>query len=125
MTEVCLVYITVGSRDNAKVLGRNLVESRLAACVNILHPMTSLYWWDEDVEEAEETVMIAKTRASLVDALTERVLSLHDYDCPCVIALPVSGGNQGFLDWICGETRPAPGEGGFTQSPRGPAPGRG
>lgn len=100
------IYMTAGSLDEARDIGRTLVEERLAACVNILEGMRSLYRWDGGVEEDEEVVLIAKTRASLVDTLTDRVKAVHSYDCPCVVALPITGGNPAFLDWIKLETAP-------------------
>ena len=102
-----IVYLTAGSAEEARAIGRALVDERLAACVNILDPMTSLYRWEGELCEDRETVLIAKTRAELVDALTERVVALHSYDCPCVAALPIVGGNARFLDWIAGETAEA------------------
>ncbi len=63
-----------------------------------------MYWWDGAVEEDSETVLIAKSRAALLDTLTERVRALHSYDCPCVVALPIEAGNAGFLEWIGAET---------------------
>jgi periplasmic divalent cation tolerance protein len=98
------IYMTAGSLDEARDIGRTLVDERLAACVNILEGMRSLYRWDGGVEEDEEVVLIAKSRSTLVDALTERVKAIHSYDCPCVIALPITGGNPEFLDWIGLET---------------------
>ena len=98
------VYVTLGDRDAALRLGRELVEARLAACANVIDGMRSLYWWQGAVEEADEAVLILKTRRALVEALTEKVRALHDYDCPCVVALPVVGGNPDFLDWIAAET---------------------
>jgi periplasmic divalent cation tolerance protein len=100
------IYMTAGSLDEARDIGRTLVEERLAACVNILEGMRSLYRWEGGVEEDEEVVLIAKTRATLVDALTDRVKTVHSYDCPCVVALPITGGNPAFLDWIGLETAP-------------------
>jgi len=99
-----LIYITAESTDEARAIGRALVEARLAACANVLGPMTSIYRWEGVVQEGEEAVLIAKTTASLVDALTAKVRELHSYDCPCVDALPVDGGNPAFLDWIVAET---------------------
>ncbi len=104
MTAYRFVYMTTGSKDEARRIGRALVEERLAACVNILDGMNSLYWWDGAVTEDEETVLIAKSRAALLDTLTERVRALHSYDCPCVVALPIEAGNAGFLEWIGAET---------------------
>lgn len=99
-----LIYITAESTYEARAIGRALVEARLAACANVLGPMTSIYRWEGVVQEGEEAVLIAKTTASLVDALTAKVRELHSYDCPCVVALPVDGGNPAFLDWIVAET---------------------
>ena len=99
-----LIYITVENTDEARAIGRALVDARLAACANVLGPMTSIYRWEGVVQEGEEAVLIAKTTASLVDALTAKVRELHSYDCPCVVALPVDGGNPAFLDWIVAET---------------------
>lgn len=99
-----LIYITAESTDEARAIGRALVEACLAACANVLGPMTSIYRWEGVVQEGEEAVLIAKTTASLVDALTAKVRELHSYDCPCVVALPVDGGNPAFLDWIVAET---------------------
>lgn len=101
-----LVYITAGSREEAVRIGRALVEERLAACANVLDGMTSIYRWQGDICEDDETVLIAKTVAERVDALTARVKALHSYDCPCVVALPVGGGNAAFLDWIAEQTAP-------------------
>ncbi|MEX0702001.1 MAG: divalent-cation tolerance protein CutA [Planctomycetales bacterium] len=94
------VYITAASREQALALGRTLVEERLAACVNLLEGMTSVYRWQGKVEEAGETVLIAKTRTELVDALATRVRELHDYECPCVAAWPIVAGNAEYLRWI-------------------------
>lgn len=100
-----LIYITAASADEARAIGRALVEERLAACANVLGPITSFYWWDGAVQEDGETALVAKTREDLVEALVERVKELHSYDCPCIVALPIEGGNPAFLDWIEAETR--------------------
>jgi periplasmic divalent cation tolerance protein len=96
--------MTASSVDEAKRLGRALVEERLAACVNILPGMASFYWWQGKIDEAQETVLIAKTRQELVERLTSRVKALHSYTMPCVVALPMIGGNPDFLQWIADET---------------------
>jgi periplasmic divalent cation tolerance protein len=99
-----LVYMTTETKADAERIGRALVGERLAACVNIVDGMRSMYWWDGAVQEAGETILIAKTRTSLVDRLTERVGELHAYDCPCIVSLAIDGGNKAFLDWIDAET---------------------
>jgi len=99
-----LIYITTETEADAERIGRALVGERLAACVNIVGGMRSMYWWDGAVQTAGETILIAKTRADLVERLTARVLELHPYDCPCVVSLAIDGGNPAFLRWIDGET---------------------
>lgn len=109
--EFRLVYMTAASRDEAKKIGRALVEERLAACANVIDGMESVYWWQGRLTEDRETVLIAKTRAELLPALTERVRALHSYSVPCVVALPVLGGNPAYLGWLEAETRAPAGPG--------------
>ena len=89
------------------MIGRAVVEERLAACANVLDGMTSIYWWRGALEQAGEAVLILKTRAELVERLTARIKELHSYECPCVIALPIAAGDAAYLDWITRETGPA------------------
>ena len=103
------VYVTAASPEQAQEIGRKLVEERLAACVNIFEAMKSLYWWQGRIEQANEAVLIAKTRSDLVPALVKRVKALHSYSCPCVVALRVGKGNPDFLKWIAAETARADG----------------
>ena len=102
--KLCWVYITAGSIEEAKKIGRGLIEENLAACVNLLENMTSIYKWEDKLEEGQEVVMIAKTRKTLMPKLIETVNRLHSYDCPCILELPIQGGNPDFLNWILGET---------------------
>jgi periplasmic divalent cation tolerance protein len=99
------VYVTTANVDEAQRIGRELIEAHLAACVNILPGMTSMYRWDNRVQENQEVVLIAKTTALLVPALTERIKALHSYACPCVVSLAIEGGNPDFITWIESETR--------------------
>ena len=103
MTAV-FAYITVASRQEADGIAHALVEERLAACCNMIEGMRSIYRWKGAVEGAQEIVVIAKTRADLLQSLTERVRALHSYECPCVVGLPVTGGNPDYLEWIASET---------------------
>ncbi len=103
----CLVYITAGSEEEALELGRVLVAEHLAACANIAGSIRSVFRWDGAVRDDGEVALIAKTRVSLVERLSERVSALHSYDCPCVVALPIIGGNPEFLAWIDAETAEA------------------
>jgi periplasmic divalent cation tolerance protein len=102
--EICLIYMTAGSEEEARRIGRELVSSRLAACVNIIPGMRSIYRWEDALQEDRETVLIAKTTAERVSDVTRRVKDAHSYDCPCVVSLPVTGGNQAFIDWVGAET---------------------
>ena len=97
---ILLVYMTAGSKDEARSIGRALVASGLAACVNILDGMTSIYAWEGALQEEREVVFIAKTTAERFAALEEKVSAMHSYDCPCIVTLPTDGGNRDFLDWI-------------------------
>ena len=99
-----IVYVTAESKDEALRLGRALVEKRLAACANVIPATIAVYWWEGEVQEDGEAVLLVKTRDDLVEAVTAEIKSLHSYDCPCVAALPVTGGNAAFLDWIVKET---------------------
>lgn len=104
MTEFRFVYITTGDVDEARRIGRTLVEERLAACANVLDPMESFYWWEGKVKADREAVLIAKTRADLFPALVERVQALHSYSCPCIVGLSISDGSAPYLHWLAGET---------------------
>jgi len=98
------LYVTTASGEEAAAIGRALVSERLAACANVLPGITSLYWWEGSLQEENEAVLVAKTRNDLVEAAINRIKKLHSYDCPCVVALPISEGNADFLDWIDQET---------------------
>ena len=100
----CWVYMTAGSVEEARRIGQILVGQNLAACVNLLENMTSIYKWEEKLEESQEVIMIAKTRKTLMPKLIEIVNSIHSYDCPCILELPVQGGNSDFLRWIESQT---------------------
>ena len=100
----CWVYITAGSIEEAKSIGKVLVGQNLSACVNLLENMTSIYNWEDKMEESQEVIMIAKTRKTLMPKLIEKVNSLHSYDCPCILELPIQGGNLNFLSWIKSQT---------------------
>ncbi len=102
-TRHCWLYMTASGRDEAVTIGRALVQERLVACVNVLDGMTSLYWWQGAVQQESEAVLIAKTLSDRVPDVVARVRELHSYECPCVVALPISQGNPAFLEWITKE----------------------
>ena len=101
------MYMTAGSMEEARKIGKEIVSQRLAACVNIIDNMNSFYWWEGELQDDREVIIIAKTREDLVPDLTQKVKSLHSYDCPCVVSIPLVGGNPDFLKWIADETVPA------------------
>ena len=96
------IYITTPTPEEARNIGHALVKEGLAACVNILGGMESIYLWEDELQHDQETVLIAKTTAPLVDTLTARVKELHSYDVPCVLSLAAepNEGNPDFLNWI-------------------------
>ena len=105
---VMFVYDTAGDAAEARRIGRDVVEARLAACANDLSGMRSISWWQGKLEEGREAVLILKTTEERLPALVARVKELHSYDCPCIEALPVVAGHQAFLDWVAQETHGSP-----------------
>ncbi|MFT6581673.1 MAG: divalent-cation tolerance protein CutA [Alphaproteobacteria bacterium] len=99
-----LVYITTPSEAEAIGIGRALVTERLAACVNVHGRSKSIFRWEDEIQESEEFVLIAKTSERRTDLLVEKVIELHSYDCPCIVVTPIVGGNAEFLAWIIEET---------------------
>ena len=100
MTAIYLVYITTNDKAEARQIGTALVESRLAACVNIIDHMNSLYRWEGQIQEDQEVILIAKTTEENVPALEEKVKAMHSYECPCIVCLPVTDGYGPFMQWI-------------------------
>ncbi len=103
--KVNLIYITAKDKAEARKIGSELVESKLAACVNIIDNMNSMYVWQGKIQDDKEVILIAKTTEARVPLLIEKVKTLHSYDCPCIVSIPVSGGNREFLDWIANEVK--------------------
>ena len=102
----CIVVLsTVPDTDTGRRIARAILERRLAACVNISGPLESLYWWEGKIQQDPEHLLLMKTREELFPALEEVVRSLHPYDVPEIIALPVGQGSSAYLDWIGRETR--------------------
>jgi periplasmic divalent cation tolerance protein len=97
---VRFIYMTAGNLEEAQEIGRDLVSSHLAACVNLFPHMNSIYIWDGKLQEESEVVMIAKTTEARVADLIARVKSLHSYSCPCIVSLKVEGGYPPFLEWV-------------------------
>jgi periplasmic divalent cation tolerance protein len=99
-----VVLVTAPSVEKAAELGRALVSERLAACANVVPGIRSIYWWDGKVQDEGEALILLKTTRGRFEALRDRVLVLHPYQVPEVIALPVEAGSEKYLEWIGRET---------------------
>ena len=100
-----LLYVTVKDRADAIRIGRALVEKRLAACTNVWDGMQSCYWWEGKIEQASEAVLLVKTVRERVPAATQLIKALHAYQVPCILELPIQGGNPDYLAWLGEQTR--------------------
>jgi len=108
MNDIAVFYITAPDADTADAIAETLVVERLAACVNIIPEMRSVYRWDGEIQTGEELVIIAKGSLSRADELRETVARMHPDDTPCIVALPVSdaASSAPFLAWVRDETEP-------------------
>jgi periplasmic divalent cation tolerance protein len=104
-----LQVVTTTSREaDAERIARALLEERLAACVQIMGPVTSLYWWKETLETSEEWLCLIKTREDLFGALEKAIRKVHPYETPEIVALPIIAGSGDYLKWLQGELKPGP-----------------
>jgi periplasmic divalent cation tolerance protein len=104
VTPAVVVLSTAGSQDEAERIATALVDERLAACVNLVAPLTSIYRWHGAVERAAEVLLVIKTRKRLVPRLIRRLEALHSYEVPEAIVLPIAAGARRYLAWLLGET---------------------
>jgi len=95
-----MAYVTAADTDEARRIGKTLVEERLAACVTILGPIESVYHWEGKVQSSGEAAFFAKTTSACFDALAARIRELHSYELPCIVAVPLARGEAAFLGWI-------------------------
>ncbi|MGO8705515.1 MAG: divalent-cation tolerance protein CutA [Candidatus Brocadiia bacterium] len=102
--DLCAVFVTVGKRDEAEKIGSALVEEKLAACCNLVGPIRSIYRWKGEICRDEETLLILKTRRDGFEKLRARVVQLHSYTVPEIVALPIVAGHAPYLDWVRDET---------------------
>jgi periplasmic divalent cation tolerance protein len=107
VTDKIIVLATCGSKEEAAAIARALVESRLAACVNVVSGLESTYRWKGAVETAAEWLLLIKTTRSLFAPLAEKIRSLHSYEVPEIVALPAVEGLEAYLNWIADSTGPA------------------
>lgn len=100
MSEAILVYVTTANEEEARRIGRTLVERKLAACANIVPAIQSIYEWEGKVVEDDETLLLLKSTATALEELTACVKELHSYSVPCVTAFPIAGGNKDYIQWV-------------------------
>lgn len=103
MAEYIQVITTTEKREDAERIARTLVEARLAACVQVLGPITSTYRWKGAIETAQEWQCVAKSRVERFDKIDEAVRAVHPYDVPEILAVPITAGSRAYLEWLDGE----------------------
>ncbi|MCL2218721.1 MAG: divalent-cation tolerance protein CutA [Chitinispirillia bacterium] len=96
-------YITTKDKAQALEIGKALIDERLAGCVNIIDNMTSIYRWEGKVQSHSEVILIAKTSADKFGPLSNKVKQIHSDNCPCIVSVPVTGGNWAYLNWLSSE----------------------
>lgn len=106
MTDVVLVLTTIPSTDQGEAIARALIDERLAACVNVLPPMTSFYRWKGVVERDTECQLVVKTTRDRVAAVDARIRDLHTYELPELLVLAADDGGRQYLEWVMAATRP-------------------
>ena len=106
MTDFVVVYVTVSSAQEGERIARALVDERLAACVNRLGAVSSIYRWEGQVEQSDEQLLIIKTRLECFTAVKQRVSELHSYSVPEIIALPILAGSDAYLRWLNDQLTP-------------------
>jgi periplasmic divalent cation tolerance protein len=105
MPDYIQVVTTTDKREDAERIARELVEQRLAACVQLVGPISSIYRWQGQIETAQEWQCWAKTRRDLYDAVEQAIRVLHPYEVPEILAVPIVAGSAAYLEWLEGETR--------------------
>lgn len=95
-----IVFVTTKDVSEAQRIAAALVNGKLAACVNVINGVRSIFTWKGKVDKAKEALLIIKSRKSLFPKLVAKVKKLHSYDCPEVIAMPIIGGNRDYLNWV-------------------------
>jgi len=95
-----VVLVTAPDLKTARALARDVLRARLIACANLVPGVESHYWWQGKLEHGVEVLLVLKTRSSKLAALEKRILALHPYDTPEVLVLPLTAGNQRYLDWL-------------------------
>ena len=109
MEDYIVIYTTTDNKEDAQRIARDLVEQRLAACVQVTGPIQSTYRWEAQIERGEEWLCSIKSRKDLLPAIEDAIRAIHPYDVPEIIALPIVGGSDDYLSWLGDQLQPAPG----------------
>ena len=102
-----VVFVTAGTEEEARGIAEVLLDKRKAACVNIVPKVDSLFWWQGKLDSAQESLLIIKTKASLLPDVVSLVKGIHSYEVPEIIAMPIIGGNEDYLKWLNSEVKEA------------------
>lgn len=94
------IYVTTSDILESREIAKKLVEERLAACVNIVPSIESIYWWNGEIEEDSESLIFIKTRSNLVEKVIKRVEEIHSYETPCVLELSIERGSKKYFKWL-------------------------
>ena len=105
-----VVFMTTSNKEEAVKIVRILLKERLIACANILDPVSSLFWWQGKIDEEKEFLVFMKSRKNLFERLSERVMEIHSYEVPEIIALPIIEGSPPYLDWLKASLQPVGGD---------------
>lgn len=104
MEKMVFLYVTTSSVDEAEKIGKALLEKRLCACVNIYPEVRSFFWWEGRIDSAKESILVIKTRESLIPEAEKNILENHSYTCPCIVKIPVEAVFKPFEEWLFKET---------------------
>jgi len=100
-----VLFITTATVEEAQQISKALLNQRKVACINIVPKVSSHFWWQGELDSAKESLMVVKTKASQLNEIVRLVKELHSYEIPEIIALPIVGGNQDYLEWIDKEVK--------------------
>ncbi len=103
MTEYIQVFTTTDTKENARQIAKRIVEKNLAACAQIIGPISSIFWWKNNINEEEEWLIIIKSRKDLYEDLEHAIIKVHKYEIPEILAVPVIAGARSYLEWLDGE----------------------
>lgn len=95
-----MIYVTASGVEEAKKIAKILLKEKIVACANIIPVMESIYWWEGDLEEDVESILLLKTSSKYVDKVMDRVREIHSYQTPCVLEIQIKKGSKDYLDWL-------------------------